>query len=70
MHCNIASDYQENYQEYCMHLFWIWAIIWDITQDWYIFKNIYTVWFTDENLKPIEIEDKINITLVINWCTT
>ena len=25
------------------------------------------VWFTDQNCKPLEIEDKINITLVINW---
>ena len=24
------------------------------------------VWFTNENSKPLEIEDKINITLVIN----
>ena len=24
------------------------------------------VWLTDQNLKPLEIEDKINITLVIN----
>ena len=24
------------------------------------------VWFTDQNCKPLEIEDKINITLVIN----
>ena len=24
------------------------------------------VWFTDKNSKPIEIEDKINITLVFN----
>ena len=24
------------------------------------------VWFTDQNSKPLEIEDKINITLVIN----
>ena len=24
------------------------------------------VWFTDENSKPLEMEDKINITLVIN----
>ena len=23
-------------------------------------------WFTDQNSKPLEIEDKINITLVIN----
>ena len=24
------------------------------------------VWFTDQNSKPLEIEDKINFTLVIN----
>ena len=24
------------------------------------------VWFTDQNSKPLEIEDKINITLEIN----
>ena len=24
------------------------------------------VWFTDQNSKPLEIKDKINITLVIN----
>ena len=24
------------------------------------------VWFTNQNSKPLEIEDKINITLVIN----
>ena len=26
------------------------------------------VQFTDQNSKPLEIEDKINITLVINQC--
>ena len=25
------------------------------------------VWFTDQNSKPLEIEDNINITLVINY---
>ena len=30
-------------------------------------KLSYTeVWFTDQNFKPLEIEDKITITLVIN----
>ena len=24
------------------------------------------VWFTDQNSKPIQIDDKINITLVVN----
>ena len=28
------------------------------------------VWFTDQNIKPLDIDDKINITLVINWCVT
>ena len=35
------------------------------------------VWFTDQNSKPLEIEDKINIILVINqnikyekWCNS
>ena len=28
------------------------------------------VWFTDQNCKPLEIEDKINITLVINQIVT
>ena len=28
--------------------------------------NVTQVWFTDENSKPPEIEDKINIPLVIN----
>ena len=39
----------------------------------YIFLKTFTsefsyfeVWSTDQNPKPLEIEDKINITLVIN----
>ena len=28
------------------------------------------VWFTDQNSNPLEIEDKINTTLVINWSIT
>ena len=27
------------------------------------------VWFTDQHSKPLEIEDKINIILVINYST-
>ena len=27
-------------------------------------------WFTDQNSKPLDIEDKINLTLVVNWCLT
>ena len=25
------------------------------------------VWFTDQNTKPLEIEDNVNITLIIGW---
>ena len=28
--------------------------------------SLFKVWFTDQNFKPLEIEDKKNITLVIN----
>ena len=41
-------------------------------KDFIVFKTFNSVfsyieeWFTDQNSKSIEIEDKINITLVIN----
>ena len=45
----------------------------DISQKKIIFLKSFNsefsyikVWFTDQNCKPLEIEDKINITLVIN----
>ena len=25
------------------------------------------IWFTDQNVQPLEIEDRINLTLVIKW---
>ena len=30
------------------------------------FSYIFILWFTDQNSKPLEIEDKIIIALVIN----
>ena len=27
------------------------------------------VWFTDQNSQPLEIEDRINLTMVIKWKT-
>ena len=32
--------------------------------------SIIEVWFIDQNSKPLEIEDKINIAFVINRCIT
>ena len=47
-------------QESCIHLFLIILKTFDSE-----FRYI-AVWFTDQNSKPLEIEDKTNITLVIN----
>ena len=45
----------------------------DISTKSCIFLNLFNsgfsyigIWFTDQNYKPLEIEDKINVTLVIN----
>ena len=45
----------------------------DISPQKFIFKktfdsefSYFEVWFTDQNSMPLEIEDKIKITLVIN----
>ena len=58
VHCNIVSnDYQQDPR--VLHRF-------------YIVKNIHSgfshieIWFTDQSSKPLETEDEINITLVIN----
>ena len=46
------------------------------SQKFYVFKNVDSefsyieVWFTDQNSKSLEIEDKIKITLVNNQCIT
>ena len=29
--------------------------------------NEIRVWFTDQNSQPLEIEDRINLTMVIKW---
>ena len=46
----------------------------DISQKkWYVFKNFlwrifvyWSVWLADQNSEPSEMEDKINISLIIN----
>ena len=63
MHCNIVNyDYQQDLGE-----------VFDVSPKTFIFlKNFESEfsfiepWFTDQNSKPLEVEDKINITLVIN----
>ena len=76
MHCNIVdNDYQQDSR--VLHTFvpnksfgqWL-----DISPKDFIFLKIFDLefsyikeWFTDQIFKPVKIEDKINITLVINW---
>ena len=65
-------------QEYCIYFFpvnicqFVWSIL-DISPIFLFFLKTFTsefsyveVWFTDQNFKRLDIEDKINITLVIN----
>ena len=51
----------------------LFGLLLDISPKTFIFLKTFNsefsyieVWFTDQNSKPLEIEDKINITLVIN----
>ena len=75
IHCNIVSnDYHQNSRVlYTFVLNKSFGQLLDI-----LLKNLIIlktsnsefsyigIWFTDQNSKPLEIEDKINITLVIN----
>ena len=51
----------------------LFGLLLDISPKTFIFLKTFNsefsyieVWFTDQNSKPLEIDDKINITLVIN----
>ena len=74
MHCNIVNN---DYQQDSGVLYKI--VVKSFGQLLYISPKIFTswktlnselsyieVWFTDQNYKPLEAEDKINITLVID----
>ena len=75
MHCNIVNN---EYQQDSRVLYTFapnksFGQLLDISPKKFIFlKNFNSefsyieVWFTDQNSKPLEIEDKLNITLVIN----
>ena len=62
-------------EESCIHLFLINHLVklLDVPPKNFIFVKTFNsefpyteIWFTDQNSKPLEIEDKINIILVIN----
>ena len=84
MHCNIVnSDYQQDLR--VLYIFVpnkYFGQLLDISPKNFTFLKTFNsgfscieVWFTDQNSKALEIEDKINITLVIDqsvkykkWC--
>ena len=73
VHCNIVnSDYQQDSKAwYTFVPNKSFGQLLSISPENFIFlKTLYfsyiEVWFTDQNSKLVEIEDKISITLVIN----
>ena len=75
VHCNtVSSDYQQDSRVFYTFIpnkqF---GQLLDISPKDFIFLKTFNsefsyieVWFTDQNLKSIEIENKVNITLVTN----
>ena len=75
LHCNIVNN---NYQQDSRNMYTFvpnksFGQLLDISPKSFIFLKtldsefLYIkVWFTDQNSKPLGIEDKINITLVFN----
>ena len=75
VHCSIVNN---NYQQNSRVLYTLipnkpFGQLLDISPKNFIFLKIFNsdfsyieVWFTDQYYKPLEIEDKTNITLVIN----
>ena len=67
VHCNIINnDYQQDSRV-------LYTFVTNISPKNFTFCKTFNsefshieVWFTDQNSKPLAIEDKINITLVIN----
>ena len=75
VHCNIVNnDYQQNSRVlYAFAPNKSFGQLIDISPQNFILLKIFNsefsyieAWFNDQNSKPIEIEDKLNITLVIN----
>ena len=75
IHCNIVNnDYQQDSRVlYTFAPNNSFVGLLDISLKNFIFLKTFNsefpyieLWFTDQNSKPLEIEDKINITLVIN----
>ena len=72
-HCNLVNnDYQQNSR--ILHTFVSsnpFGSLLEISPTNQIFSKTFNsefqevkVWFTDQNIKPLEVEDRINITLI------
>ena len=75
VHCNIANnDYQQDSRVlYTFIPNKLFRELLDISLKSFIFQKTFNsefsyikIWFSDQNSKPLEVEYKINITLVIN----
>ena len=76
VHCNIVNDdYQQNSRVlYAFVPNKLFGSLWEISLKNHIFLKTFNsefqdikVWFTDQNSEPLEIEDRINLTLVIKY---
>ena len=76
VHCNIVNnDYQQDSRVlYTFVPNKPFGSLLDISPTNHIFLKTFNseyneieVWFTDQNSKPLEIEDRINLTMVIKW---
>ena len=75
VHCNIVNnDYQQDLR--VLYTFVpnkpFGSLFGNFSNKTYFFKNIqlriwWIAWFTDQNSKPLEIEDRINLTLINKW---
>ena len=75
VHCNFVNNDYQHYSR-LLHTFVpnkSFGQLLDISQKKFVFLKFFSsefwyikVWFTDQNFKPLEIEDKIDITLVIS----
>ena len=71
VHCNIVNNYYQQDLR-VLHAFAPNKLL-DILPKYFIFFKTFDsefsyieIWFTDQNSKPLDIENKINLTLVIN----
>ena len=74
VHCNIVNN---DYQQYSRILYTFvpnrpFGSLLEISPTYHIYLKTFNsefqeikIWFTDQTSKPLEIEDKINLTLII-----